>query len=129
MNKKTFFGEYLRELRVKAGYGLREFAKKIDMQPSNLSVLENGRTKPPRDKAILQKIVESLGLKKGTKEWNTFHDLAVENCDRIPADIMSDNTLKNYLPVMMRTIAGSKLSVNEVKKLIEKVKNYRKEIE
>ena len=125
MTKTESFGEYLRELRIKAGYGLRTFAKKIDMQPSNLSVLENGRTHPPRDKTIQLKIAEALGLQKGSKEWGKFFDLAVADIGKLPADIISDNKLRHYLPVMMRTIVDSRLSPKEVKQLIERIKKYK----
>ena len=125
MSKKVSFGEFLRELRIKAGYGLRAFAKKIDMQPSNLSVLENGRTHPPRDRTIQLKIAKALGLKKDSKDWGKFFDLAVKDIDRLPADIISDNNLRDYLPVMMRTVAESRLSPKEIKELIERIKKYR----
>ena len=126
MAKNISFGEYLRALRINAGYGLRAFAKKIDMQPSNLSLLENGRTHPPRDKGAQLKIAEALGLKKGSKEWGEYFDLAVEQRDRLPADIVTDENLRNYLPIMMRTVANSKLSVKEIKELIEHIKEYKK---
>ena len=125
MGEKVSFGEFLRELRIKAGFGLRVFAKKIDMQPSNLSILENGRTHPPRDKTIQLKIANALGLKKKSKEWGKFFDLAVEDIDRIPADIVSDNNLRDYLPVMMRTVAESRLSAKEIKELIKRIKEYK----
>lgn len=125
MAKNVPFGEYLRELRIKTGYGLRTFAKKIDMQPSNLSALENGRAHPPRDKDIQLKVAEALGLKKGSSEWGRFFDLAVDDIDRIPADIAADEHLRNYLPVMMRTVANSRLSVKEIKELVDRIRKYR----
>jgi len=41
------FGEYLRQLRLDAGFGLRAFAETVGMKPSNLSRLETGRIGPP----------------------------------------------------------------------------------
>ena len=49
------FGDCLRDSRIKAGYSLRAFAKEVGMQPSNLSLIENDKTNPPRDKEILFK--------------------------------------------------------------------------
>lgn len=36
-------GSLLRDLRIKAGYGLKEFAHEIGLRPSQLSAIENGR--------------------------------------------------------------------------------------
>ena len=119
------FGELLRELRVKAGYSLRGFAKKVGMQPSNLSFIENGRTNPPRDSETLFRFAQALGLKKGDVQWAAFFDAAAEEPHRLPADIAADKNVRDYLPIMMRTISNARLSQKELKELIEKVKNYR----
>jgi transcriptional regulator with XRE-family HTH domain len=36
----------LRDLRISAGYGLKEFAREIGIRPSLLSAIENGRLAP-----------------------------------------------------------------------------------
>lgn len=47
------FGEILREMRLKAGIGLRELARLIDKSPGYLSDVENGRVAPPSEEVIV----------------------------------------------------------------------------
>lgn len=119
------FGDCLRDLRIKAGYSLRAFAREVGMQPSNLSLIENDKTNPPRDKEILFKLAEALRLKKGSKEWGDFFDLAVQDVDKLPADIASDKEMRDLLPIMLRTVANEKLSKDEILKLIKKIRENR----
>ncbi|MBI4668805.1 MAG: helix-turn-helix transcriptional regulator [Elusimicrobia bacterium] len=120
-----YFGELLRELRVKKGCGLRDFAKKISMQPSNLSFIENGRAHPPRDPEMLLRIAGALGLKKGDAQWGDFFDLAAKDTQRLPADLAKDKNIREYIPMMMRTISNERLSTKEIKQLIEKIRTFR----
>lgn len=126
--KKIAFGKLLRDFRVKRGFGLRAFAKKAGMQPSNLSFIENGRVPPPQDESILFRMASLLGLKKGTSEWGSFFDLAVEGRkNRLPADIAADREMRDLLPVMLRTVANRKLKASDLKQLIQRIKSYRPE--
>jgi len=123
MNKA--FGDLLRGLRIKAGYSLRSFAKEVKMQPSNLSLLENNKINPPRDKDILFKLAGALKLKESSKEWGQFFDLAVADIDMLPADIAKDERARELLPIMLRTVAKSKLSKEEILKLIKKIRENK----
>jgi len=119
------FGNCLRDLRIKAGFGLRSFAKMVDMQPSNLSLIENSKVNPPRDKDILFKLAKALKLKKGTEDWGQFFDLAVQDIDSLPADIATDKATRDLLPIMLRTVANAKLSKEEILKLIKKIRENK----
>jgi transcriptional regulator with XRE-family HTH domain len=120
---KLAFGEFLRRERLKRGYGLRSFAKKIDWLPSNLSHLETGRIKPPREKETLYKIAKELGLERKSKKWGQFLDLAVDDLpDRMPADVADYVNNHTLAPVMLRTVANKKLTETQIKKLIESMK-------
>lgn len=119
------FGDCLRDLRVKAGFGLRAFAKKIGMQPSNLSLIENGKANPPRDKEILFTIARALGLEKGSADWGDFFDSAVKDVDTLPADIADNKAMREMLPIMLRTVANEKLSRDEILKLIKKIRENK----
>lgn len=126
--KKITFGKLLRDLRVKRGFGLRAFAKKVNMQPSNLSFIENGRVPPPQDESILFRMANLLDLKKGSPEWGQLFDLAVEGRkNRLPADIAADREMRDLLPVMLRTVANQKLKASDLKELIQQIKSYRPE--
>src|SRR5262245_12734891 len=70
------FGEVLRTLRLRAGFGLRRFADLIDMKPSNLSAIENGQRLAPRDKDKLQTIAGVLVLAEGSEDRTHFFDAA-----------------------------------------------------
>ena len=119
------FGEFLREQRLKTGYSLRTFAKVIDMQPSNLSFIESGKTNPPRSTEILFKIASALGLKKDSREWGELFDLASKEAS-VPADIAADKNIRDYLPIMLRTIAEARLTKQQLKELIETIKESRR---
>ena len=125
MNPKARFGTLLRELRIRSGFGLREFAKKINMQPSNLSALENRRVNPPRDPAVLFEIAKALSLRKGTKEWDQFFNLAADAPHRLPADIIKEPAIGDHLPILLRTLANAKPTEEQIKKIIEQIRKYK----
>ena len=112
------FGEFLKKQRLKTGYGLRSFADAIEMQPSNLSNIEHGRIPSPQGQDILTRIAETLGFKKGSKEWNALFDLAVEGKDmKLPQDVTAFAKNNAGIPVLLRTIENKKLTKWELKKL------------
>ncbi len=114
------FGEYLRECRLKAGYGLRSFAVVIGMQPSNLSNIEHGRLPPPQDAKVLEFIAETLGLSKGSKTYSLFFDLAVKHKgSALPPDVASYAEKTPGIPALLRTIENKKLSKKELQELAE----------
>lgn len=57
------FGEILRDFRVKAGFGLRELARRVNISPGYLSDVENGRVPPPSEAVILE-IASALNVEK-----------------------------------------------------------------
>ena len=110
------FGPLLREMRLKANLGLRRFAELIDIKPSNLSDIENGRRHPPAGSEKLREIAETLGLAEGSDEWQRLFDAARRRGD-LPADIrhMADRKL---VPALLRTIDNLQLGDDEVSRLI-----------
>jgi transcriptional regulator with XRE-family HTH domain len=78
MEKKTendFFGKKLKEFRLKYGkIGLRNFAKKIGLNPSELSEIERGMTPPPSCDLWLHNIVEAIGLKQDSSESKELYN-------------------------------------------------------
>ncbi len=115
------FGEFLRSQRLKAGYSLRAFAKEIKMKPSNLSFIETGKANPPRAFKKLSRIASVLQLKKDSKNWNELFDLSA-NESEIPVDIAANENIRQYLPIMLRSVANARLSKKELEKLIATIK-------
>src|SRR5262245_20681008 len=120
MKQKETFGERLKQLRLRAGFGLRRFADMIEMKPSNLSAIEHGSRNPPTSPAILQKIAEYLGLVEGSPDWLEFFDAArVEG--EFPADVrhLADREL---VPALLRTIDNKQVSDDDLKRLIQEIR-------
>jgi transcriptional regulator with XRE-family HTH domain len=114
------FGVYLRERRLKAGYGLRSFAEAIDMQPSNLSNIEHGRAAPPQDLVMLERIADTLGLPEGSGERTHLFDLAVAHKEgTLPADVARFAARTRGIPVLLRTIENKRLTREELTKLTD----------
>jgi transcriptional regulator with XRE-family HTH domain len=59
------FGETLREVRIKAGVGLRELARRVKKSAGYLSDVENGRVPSPSETVILE-IALALNVEKET---------------------------------------------------------------
>ena len=116
------FGPFLRDLRSKANLGLRRFADLIDIKPSNLSDIENGRRHPPADPEKLREIAQALGLAEDSDEWRRLFDAARRRGD-LPADIrhMADRKL---VPALLRTIDNLQLGDDEISRLITDIEAH-----
>ena len=66
------FGSFLRALRLRQGYGLREFAQLIGDKPSNLSAIENGRRPPWQSLEKLRLVVRALAIEEASRDWDQF---------------------------------------------------------
>ena len=119
------FGQFLRDSRLKAGYGLRAFAIAIGMQPSNLSNIEHERIHPPQDPLKLEEIARSLGFQKGSKEWQRLFDLAVHHKPvAVPPDVAAFVAKESGIPVLLRTIEKAKLSKKSISELSRYIKEH-----
>jgi len=127
MKKKEAFSSFLKRKRLEKGFGLREFARGIKMQPSNYCSIESGSLQPPSDK--LEEIASALGIKKGSHDYYKFMDLASETRDEIPPDIIELIKSNSLIPSMLRTIEDTELKPAQLKRLIEDIRSgrYRKE--
>lgn len=114
------FGSILKELRLKARIGLRRFAELIEMQPSNLSAIENGRRLPPTEEEKLRQIALTLGLTEGSDDWLRLFD-AARRTDSLPADVQH---LANrpLVPALLRTIDNCQLTEEQVNELMQEIK-------
>jgi transcriptional regulator with XRE-family HTH domain len=118
------FGEFIKSKRLALDLSLREFAGKVGMQPSNYCNVEAGVLPPPPAES-LERIAKALGLKRGTPDYEQFHDLAAKGRDAIPADVeqlIKDNDL---IPAMLRTVEYEKVTKEQLRGIIEDLKSGR----
>ena len=122
---ETRFGALLKNLRIEAGFGLRRFADLIEMQPSNLSALENGRRPPPTEEDKLTQIASALGLADGCKEWFSLFDAAKRE-GGLPADVQHMANRK-MVPALLRTIENCQLTDEQLGRLVKEIEErYRR---
>ena len=127
MERKEIFSAFLKRKRLEKGLGLREFARIIDMQPSNYCSVESGSLPPPSNR--LDTMISALEIRKGSADYHTFMDLASETRDEIPPDIIELIKSNSLIPSMLRTIEDTELKPAQLKRLIEDIRSgrYRKE--
>ena len=112
------WGEFIREKRLQAGYGLREFAGLVGILPSNYNNMEKGRASPPQEKARLDQIAETLGIEEGSEDYHRLMDLAVKGKDKLPADVQEYAKANEFVPVLLRTIENRKLTKQQFRQLV-----------
>ena len=116
-DKNESFGSYLKELRLKSGFGLRQFANLIEMKASNLCNIEHGRRRMPKER--LEAIADVLGLEKGSADWEHFFELT-RTRGELPADVQ-EMAERRFIPALLRTIDNVKLSDDDIKRLISEI--------
>lgn len=115
------WGDFVREKRLEAGYGLRQFAALVGLQPSNYNHMEKGRKAPPQGKGKLDQIAEVLGIESGSDDYSTLMDLAVENKNKLPADVEEFAKSSELIPILLRTLKNRKLTKAEFKRVFEQL--------
>jgi transcriptional regulator with XRE-family HTH domain len=113
------FGTFIKELRARKRFGLREFCLEHGHDPSNWSKIEREVLSPPRDEETLRKWAKQLGLKPGSDDWHKFHDYAAVDAGRIPDHVLKDEKLLARLPAFFRTLSGHKPTEQELENLIK----------
>jgi len=116
------FGEYFHNLRLNRGLTLRAYCRAAHEDPANISRLERGLLAPPKHENILARLALSLGLERGSDEWDEFHRLAAVDAGRIPPDIMRDEELVKHLPLFFRTISGECFSDEKLDEFINYIR-------
>jgi transcriptional regulator with XRE-family HTH domain len=121
---KTTFGQFLKTKRLELDLSLREFARKVGMQPSNYCNIESDVLPPPPADG-LERIGKVLSLKKGTPDYEEFHDLAAQGRDEIPADVERIVKENDLLPAMLRTVEYEKVTKEQLQGIIEDLRSGR----
>ena len=116
------FGAYLKSLRIARRISLREFSQKAESDPGNISRVERGILPPPQNREILERYAATLGLVSGSDEWFTFFDYASTDRGMIPSDIMSNDSIVNFLPAFFRSLRGAKPTDDEMADVIKMIR-------
>jgi transcriptional regulator with XRE-family HTH domain len=122
MKTKPLFGDFFKLKRIEKGFTLREFCRKFNLDPGNISKLERGMLPPPESKEKLGEYARALGLKKGSDEWYQFFDLAAASKGVIPHELLENEELVKSLPIIFRTFRSKRVSKKNVDDLIEKLR-------
>ena len=112
------FGEFIRNKRVESGLTLREFCREHGFDVGNMSKMERGVLSGYRDRGLLDRLGEAIGLVTAS-EWGEFYDLAAVDAGRIPVDILSDEGLVDKLPLIFCGLRDRRLSEEEIWSIIE----------
>lgn len=116
------FGHLMKSLRQKTGKTMRDFCLEHKFDPGNYSRLERGMFPPPQREDLLEKYALALGLSRGSEDWIEFFDTAAACRGEVPRDLFDDDAILAKLPILFRTIRGTKVSPEKLDELIEKIR-------
>ncbi|MEX2670892.1 MAG: helix-turn-helix transcriptional regulator [Phycisphaeraceae bacterium] len=105
------FGELLRATRVAKGYTLRKFAALVDISPTYLSQVEQGKVERPPTAERVRVMAELLG--ESPDQW-------IALAGRMPSDLAE--IIKNEpeaMPALLRAAKG--MTADELRKLTAKL--------
>ena len=114
------FGEFIKDKRIEHKTTLREFCRKMRIDPSNWSKIERGKLPPPKSKTVLTEIAQILDIRKDSEGWQTLFDLAA--IAQLPSELIDDQSIVDKLPVFFRTLRGEKPSRQELEELIRLIR-------
>ena len=120
--KEENFGAFLKRFRLQSNYGLRRFADLIGIKASNLCDIEHSRRNMPKDH--LELTADTLGLEKGSSDWEKFFKLACRG-DDLPADVQKIAG-RRLMPALLRTVDNVQLSDEDIRRLIEDIQGRNK---
>lgn len=115
------FARFFKDRRIALGMTLREFCEERGLDPGNISKLERGLLPPPQSREKAEQYAEFLRLKRDTPEWTECLDLAAAGAGRIPEDLQ-EAALLHRLPVLFRTLRGTKLKDDKLDELINRLR-------
>jgi predicted ABC-type ATPase/transcriptional regulator with XRE-family HTH domain len=118
----VMFGEMVKARRAELGLTLREFCRRLGEDPSNWSKIERGILRPPVSREKLRRIAGVLGISEGSAEWEGLVDVAVIGSGEIPSYVMENREVYGTLPELFRTIGGDSLTAEEIRRMVERLK-------
>jgi len=96
------FKRLLKSYRLRAQYGLRQFAELIGEPPSNYAGVESGKRPSWRSLEKLRRVADALALEEGSRDWDAFFIAAREH-GTLPPD-MEHLLERPMIPVLLRTV-------------------------
>ncbi len=105
------------------GLTLREFSRRLEKDPGNISKLERGIMQPPRDENVIKELGYVLGLKENSEEMKQLIYLAAVDAGQLPSEVINDQKLMELLPVFFRTATGSKLERKKIDDFLQRLRN------
>lgn len=114
------FGAFINKARLNSGLTLREFCRRVNVDPGNWSKIERGKLPPPKSKRVLGEIAAVLRFPENSDDWHALFDLA--SISFIPPELMDDRSVVEKLPVFFRTLRGDRPAQEELEKLIDKIR-------
>ncbi len=113
---RNIFGDLVRATRIAKGYSLRKFAEAVDLSPTYVSQIEQGKLERPPTAERVRAMAELLG--QNTDEWITL-------AGRVPNDLTEYIKKEPQAPALLRAVKG--LTADELRQLIEQVREKQKD--
>lgn len=109
------FGNLLRATRIARGYSLRKFAERVDLSPTYLSQVEQGKVVRSPTAERVRAMAEALG--QNADQW-------IAMAGRMPDDVADIiKSEPEAMPALLRAAKG--LTADELKKLTEQLEKKR----
>jgi len=105
------FGDFIRELRLEFGFGLREFARKLEISPSYLNDIEKQKRAAPKA-SIVYEIAKLLNA-----DIKRIMDLASESRNDIAADVYEMIQKSPETVELLRAIHDFSPSEHQIKQM------------
>jgi transcriptional regulator with XRE-family HTH domain len=113
---ETYFGPYLKELRLKNKLTLREFCRKANQDPAYISKVERRLISAPQNVEVLVRFGPVMGLLEDEQE--RLNDLAFTDNGLIPPDVWEIRDSATYLPAFWH--GWRRLPQEEIDRFIQK---------
>lgn len=114
---RRVFGDLLRATRVAKGYSLRKFAEAVDLSPTYVSQLEQGKLERPPTAERVRSMAQLLG--QDADEW-------IALAGRVPDDVTEIiKSEPQAMPALLRAVKG--LTADELRKLTEQIREKKKD--
>jgi transcriptional regulator with XRE-family HTH domain len=119
MSDQSYFGPFLKSLRLASRTSLRDFSLKVGQDCAYISRMERRLISAPQSIEVLNKYAEVLNL--GPVITQDLVDLAYTDNGLIPPDVWEKRPASEYLPAFWRGYRN--LPESEINAFIEKCKN------